>query len=78
MSRPTTGGWGKCTSTMKTLVPDEIKDEFIRKSRSLGYASESDCLRELVMVFLRGHEEVARLHADRIRMLAGIGTESGL
>lgn len=77
-SRPTTGGWGKCTDTLKCLVPDDVKVEFIHKSRAMGYQSESDCLRELVMVFLRGQEAVAKLHADRIRLLAGTVQESAL
>ncbi len=74
-SRPTTSGWGKCTETLKCLVPDEEKAAFVSKSRALGYGSESDCLRELVMVFLHGHEAMAKVHAERLRLLAGIGQE---
>lgn len=34
-SRPTTSGFGKCTAVLKTLVPDELKDDFARRAREL-------------------------------------------
>jgi len=78
LSRPTTSGWGKSTETIKCLVPIEVKEQFLRRQRELGYPSESDALRELCIVFAFGAEHLAKVHADRIRRLAdsmaGIGT----
>jgi hypothetical protein len=62
---------GKCTETLKAMVPYDLKSDFIAKARSLGYASESDCLREMVQVFVHGHEAVAKVHAERLKRLAG-------
>lgn len=71
---------GKCTESVKTFVPEEIKDELSRKARELGYGSESEYVRELVIVALRGIEYLTSLHAERLeRMsqnLAGIGKGS--
>jgi hypothetical protein len=73
---------GKCTEPVKTLLPEDIKEELARKTRELGYGSESEYLRELVIVALRGREFLASLHADRLRGLAqnlpGIGPGAGL
>lgn len=80
-SRPTTSGFGKCTETLKCLVPDETKTDFARVARERGYPSDSDCLRELVMAFTYGPEHLRRLHANRIdalaKSMAGIGTSEG-
>lgn len=79
-SRPTTSGFGKCTAVLKTLVPDELKDDFARRARELGYPSDSDALRELVMVFTYGAGHLQKVHAERIRKMsenmAAIGTEA--
>jgi hypothetical protein len=80
-SRPTTSGFGKCNVPAKTLLTDEINDDFTRKWRLLGYGSSSDALRELVIVFTYGHEYLTKVHTDRIAALArnvsGIGPELG-
>ena len=75
-ARPTTSGLGKCTETIKTLVPDDLKQEFILKSRAMEYAAESDSLRDLVITFVPEADAVAKVHADRIRLLAGTVQES--
>jgi hypothetical protein len=78
-ARPTSQGFGKCTATLKTLVPDEAKDDFVRRARELGYGSDSDALRELVFIFTYGADHLAKVHTDRINRVAGnmaaIGTE---
>lgn len=78
-SRPTTAGFGKCSERLSTLVPEEIKEEFERRARALGYPSSSDCLRELLIVWLRGADMLKKVHADRIaqvaRNLSAIGSE---
>lgn len=65
-SRQTSMGWGKCTEKVSTLVPVDLKEEFARAAREHGYASESDALRELVIIFTWGAERLKRLHSDRI------------
>jgi hypothetical protein len=79
-ARPTSQGFGKCTAPLKTLVPDEAKDDFIRRARELGYGSDSDALRELVFIFTYGADHLAKVHTDRITRvagnMAGIGPET--
>lgn len=79
-SRPTSSGFGKCNVPAKTLLSDELNDDFARKWRALGYGSSSDVLRELVIVFTYGQEHLAKVHTDRIAALArnmsAIGTET--
>ena len=75
-SRPTTAGFGKSTESLKTMVPLEVKEDFVRQARFLGYPSDSDALRELVMLFTYGPEQLRKVHTDRIdgvaRNLAGV------
>lgn len=82
LSRPTTSGWGKATETIKCLVAPEVKEAFMRKQRELGYPSESDAMRELVICFAFGREYLTKVHAERIQRLAqtvaGIGPEDEL
>lgn len=75
-SRPTSlPGWmGKCDAPLKTLVPGSVQDDFRALARSLGM-TDSDLLRELVMLRTYGPDRYARMQQDRIRMVAGIGTE---
>jgi hypothetical protein len=70
MARPTSCAIaGKQTAVLKTSVTDEVKDEFARWWRSKGYQSESDCLRELVLVSIYGPSFLTDLHAARINSL---------
>lgn len=70
---------GKQTQPVKTLVSDEFKDEITAFWRSKGYASESDFVREALIVSVHGHQFLTDLHRARIESLArsgsGIGTE---
>jgi hypothetical protein len=66
---------GKATSELKSKVPDSVKDDFVRLARSLGL-NESELLRDMVLVRLYGADRVERMHAQRIRMVAGIGPET--
>lgn len=82
LSRPTLSAIaGKQTATLKTSVTDEVKEQFTRWSREHGYATESDCLRELVLVTVYGPAYLTDLHRQRIASLVanrdGIGTEAG-
>lgn len=69
-SRPTTLGWGKATEPVKGMVPVEVKEPFARRWRELGYSSESDCVRELVVIFTFGSDFLQKLHAERIKRMA--------
>lgn len=76
LSRPTSLGLGKCTASLRALVPEELKEEFVKRSRGMGYASESDCLRDLIALWLLGPEEIAKVQAERIRRLTITGSEA--
>lgn len=78
LSRPTSNALlGKQTATLKTLVTDEVKDDFERFARERGYPSSSDCLRELVLVAVHGPSYLADLHRKRIESLVPIGAAIG-
>lgn len=71
-ARPTSSAMnGKQTATLKTMVSDEVAEDFARFARQRGYPSQSDCLRELVMTAVYGPEHVANLHRERIVSLFG-------
>ena len=71
-ARPTTAAMtGKQTATIKTMVSDEVAEDFARFARLRGYPSVSDCLREVVLTVVYGPDHVADLHAQRIRSLFG-------
>lgn len=64
---------GKATAVVKTLVPDSVKDDLIRRGRELGM-SESELVRHWVLVHLYGHETVATMDRKRFEMASEIGT----
>lgn len=80
-ARPTSSAMhGKQTATLKTLVSDEVSDDFGRFARERGFGSTSDALRELVMVAVYGADFLVDLHRKRIESLsvnsAVIGTDA--
>ena len=80
-SRPTSAALsGKQTATLKTMVTDEVADEFKKFARERGYASDSDCMRELILVAVFGPEYLTDIHRARIQSLvqhrATTGTEA--
>ena len=80
-ARPTSSAMnGKQTATLKTLVTDEVSDDFARFARERGFGSTSDALRELVVVALYGADFLIDLHRKRIASLgvnrAAIGTDA--
>lgn len=78
LSRPTSSAFaGKQTATLKTSVSDEVHDAFERFARNRGYASSSDCLRELIHVTVFGAKTMADLHRQRIESLVPNGAETG-
>lgn len=71
-ARPTSSAMtGKQTATIKTMVTDEVAEDFARFTRERGYASQSDCLRELLLTAMYGPEHIADLHRQRIASLFG-------
>lgn len=71
-ARPTSSAMvGKQTATLKTMVTDEVAEDFAKFARLRGYPSHSDCLRELVLTAMYGPDHVADVHAQRIRSLFG-------
>lgn len=69
-ARPTSSVFaGKQTATLKTMVTDELREDFERYARVRGYGSASDCLRELVLVAVHGPQLLADLHKKRIDSL---------
>lgn len=78
LSRPSQGGFaiGKCTATAKTLLPEQLKEDFSRKWRNAGYAGEGECLRDLIAMWTYGKRHVQSMMQSRLEALSAIGTES--
>lgn len=68
---------GKQTAVLKTLVTDEVSDDFTKFARQHGYSGTSDCLRELVPVAVYGPDHLASVCAPRIAALARPVADSG-
>lgn len=68
---------GKSTATVKTLVPELVKEDFDRLARELG-TTPSDFLRDMVLVRLYGVDHVASMQREQLRNAAGIGTERAI
>lgn len=70
-SRPTSSPLhGKFDVCVKVMLNDEMSDALRAASREHGFGSVSDCLREVIAVFLFGEERLIDLHASRIKTLA--------
>lgn len=69
-------GYGKCTATAKTLIPEELKEDFARKARTAGYAGESECLRDLIALWTYGRKHVESMHRQRLAALSEIVPET--
>ena len=71
------GTLGKCIAILKTTVPEELEAEFRAKAQQLG-CTQSELLRDIVSLSLRG-KTFGELTADERRnALDGQGTEKGL
>jgi hypothetical protein len=66
---------GKADETIKGKVPEIIKLDFMQLAASLGM-TESDLLRDIVMVRLYGVDGVQRMLSNKIRQSAGLGPEN--
>lgn len=66
--------FGKSTEDIKGKVPDVVKADWLRLCASLNM-TESELLREVVMLRLYGREQVERMQCQRIALVAGNGPE---
>lgn len=69
--------FGKRTRDTRTQLSDATKEKLAVLWRERGYRTESEYLAELIEVHVHGVHEVEKLHVDRVRALAGIGSENG-
>jgi len=73
MSRPgITSPFGKSTEEVKARIPFDIKEGFTRIAHEM-HMTESELLRELVMIRVLGFDMVKKLHEERLERVAGIG-----
>ena len=64
--------FGKLTAEVpKVKIPEATHEELERLSREAGL-SLSEFVRELLMVRAHGLDMVSKLHADRLRVVAGM------
>lgn len=57
---------GSCDTELKTLVPPVIHDEFVTLA-TLRRLSKSEALRDLVIAYVRGEMELARMRQHPAR-----------
>ena len=69
-----TSSFGKSTEEVKARIPFEIKEGFTRIAHE-NNMTESELLRELVMIRVLGFDMVRRLNEERLQRVAGIGNE---
>lgn len=70
------GALGKCDAEVKTRLPGAVKDDLMIEARRAGM-SDSEFLRELIMLRLYGLDEVHSLYRARLQMVAGCVASSG-
>lgn len=60
---------GKATAEIKGKVPEGMKEDFSRRAHDLRL-NESELLRDVLMLYLYGREEVERMQVERVRIVA--------
>jgi hypothetical protein len=74
MSRSTRPSpFGKRTAKVQTWIADHTKVLLAQKWMSLGYATESEYVAEVVEAAVHGRAEVLKIHAARLDEVLGIG-----
>lgn len=68
---------GNADAELKTRVSDDAADAFRRLAREHGM-NTSELLRLLVLTRLYGVDGVARMTANQLAVVAGVGTEKAL
>lgn len=71
------GVMGLNGATIKACVPEQLAVDLRREAHALGI-DVSTFVRDLLMVRLYGADHVERLHAARLRAVAGNGPETGI
>lgn len=67
---------GKLTAEVKSFrIPEATHEALERMSHDAGFGSVQEFVRELVMVRVHGFDTLAKLHADRLRVVAGTSRE---
>lgn len=69
--------FGKRTRDKRTKVSDFTDEKLQELWRSLGYSTEAQFLAELIEIRVHGVAHVEKLQGDRLRAVAGLGTERG-
>ena len=70
-SRPASSSpFGKCTEEVKARIPYEIKEGFARIANEIGM-TESELLREMVMVKVLGVDVVRSMQEKRLQLIIG-------
>lgn len=63
---------------MRTKLAQLTKTGLSKKWRELGYSSEADYVADLIEISVHGFDHVASLQEERLRVIAGIGNETGV
>lgn len=58
---------------MQTWIADNTKILLAQRWMSLGYATESEYVAEVLEAAVHGRAEVMRIHEDRLDQVLGIG-----
>lgn len=69
-------GVGKCDAEAKFRLPSDALDDLQREARKVGMGV-SEFLRDLTLCRLYGVDYMVRMHAERLRVVAGNGPTSG-
>jgi hypothetical protein len=75
-SRAATPGLGKCTEEIKTVVPEQVRDELVALAVINGM-KPAEYLRDLIIEHLYGSLNAARLRAGRRNGMAESGRTGG-
>lgn len=67
---------GKCTETLKTAVPEELKLEADLMAAKKGFKTTAEWLRMLIMVEVKGKDMIKSLLLSQVESINGIGPES--
>lgn len=67
----TSSALGKLTEEARTKIDVETKERLLRAAGEAGM-SESEFLRELILIRIRGFDYVTRIHKERMCLVAGI------
>lgn len=62
---------GKLTEEARTKIDVETKERLLRAAGEAGMG-ESEFLRELILIRIRGFDYVTRIHKERMCLVAGI------